>query len=471
MLNATRISAGDSRCTMSVPRRAPTGVRLVARSAAKAALAFLLLIACTSARAQQADPAGGPPGVETGTTADGGEQEPGPEDVPSAAEQRELGGNEDPMAADEARREVERVEEEKPADVRPERPTGFDVYGSIRIRYRDQGNEEGLQDGGSRAGSDIEWRFREDSYVIARYEAGFNILTGVDRVADPGTTNGEEFKDTVFTRLAYAGLDTPAVNAVGGKNWSPYYKVSGMTDRFEGTGGSASGTYNAQTDGGPTGTGRADRMLQTHLSIDFLPQRWFKPFELNLQAQHGNEIPFGGGAEYGTAVDVSAVLTTHNGISVGLAYNHAEIDIDASLRNIGLTNDAQAALIGARALGDRWYAAVVAGRYSNHETTDDGIYFDGWGSEFYGDLQLTDRIWAVAGYNVLEPFSEEVQAREYRVRYAVLGLRYTFDDFRRMIFANVRLDDSRKADGTPGSNVFTVGVRWDLSKRGWGLSR
>ena len=58
-------------------------------------------------------------------------------------------------------------------------------------------------------------------------------------------------------------------------------------------------------------------------------------------------------------------------------------------------------------------------------------------------------------------------AREYEVKYAVLGLRFSLDGFTRMIWANARFDDSVNADGTPGANVYTIGVRWDLSKRGW----
>ena len=58
-----------------------------------------------------------------------------------------------------------------------------------------------------------------------------------------------------------------------GKNWSAYYQVGGWTDRMQGAGGAALGVYNAQTDGGPTGTGRADTTLQTRLTIDFLPER------------------------------------------------------------------------------------------------------------------------------------------------------------------------------------------------------
>ena len=384
-----------------------------------------------------------------------------PEPEPSEAEQRELGANEDPMATADERRKVERADV---PDKTEQRASGFDIYGSVRIRYRDQGNVREWQDGSSRIGANIEWRILEESFVYVRYEAGFNVLTGLDELTNPGEKAGETFNETVFTRLLYTGIDTPLVNYVVGKNWSTYYKVSYFTDRFMGTGGSASGTYNAQTDGGPTGPGRADNTLQTHFSIDFLPQRWFKPFKLNAQVQRGNSIPFGNGVDYGTAYGLSAILATQNNYTLGLAYNHAQIDIvdNPSLRKVGLSGNARAGLVGIRSFGDRWYAGLLVSRLQNHETTDEGIYFDGWGSELYAQYRIAGPVWFVGGFNALEPDAKDVLARNYRVRYSVAGLRYSFDDFRRMIFANVRIDDSFNADGTRGSDVFTIGIRWDF---------
>ena len=370
------------------------------------------------------------------------------------------------MAVDKARREAERAEKPEKTE---ERRGGIEIYGSARIRYRDQTELHEWQDGGSRIGVNLDRRILPESFLYLRYEAGFKLLTGLKKYDNPGENTDERFDDTVFTRLFYVGIDTPNVNYVAGKNWSTYYKVGYFTDRFMGTGGSASGTFNAQTDGGPTGVGRADNTLQTHFSIDFLPAYVFKPFELNAQVQHGNPIPFGDGADYGTTYGLSAVTTTRHNFTLGLAYNHAQIDLDEnpSLRRVGLAGDAQALLVGTRGFGDRWYAGLVAARLQNHETTDDGIYFDGWGSELYLQYRVTGPVWFVGGYNVLEPDANDVLARDYRVRYAIAGLRYSFDGFRRMLFAHVRIDDSLNADGTPGSDVFTIGIRWDFSKREW----
>ncbi len=387
----------------------------------------------------------------------------GDESAPTDREIRELSAEEDPLSSSEIQRDASREEGERKGEDRAP-AFGFDLYGSLRVRYRGQGSDGAWEDGSSRLGIEVERRFPEKSYLFARYEAGFNLLDALD-----SDKSAEEFKDTIFTRLGHVGLETPSTQIIAGKNWSTYYEVGAFTDRFMGAGGDASGVFNAQTDGGSTGTGRADRTLQTNLSLDFLTHRVFKPFKLNAQVQHGNAIPFGGDAHYGTAIGISSVVTTESDFTLGVAYNHSEVDLDdnPSLRDVGLSGDARSLLIGTRAVGERWYAGIVLAKMKNHETTDEGIYFDGWGSELYGQYQISDRIWFVGGYNILEPDSDQAQAGDYRIRYLITGLRYSFDDFRRMIYANVRINDGLDADGTQAANVYTIGIRWDLTSRGW----
>jgi outer membrane protein N len=435
-----------------------------------AGLLSLVLFMCftSGAKAQQAVPVEGgaeqPPteAGQTDKTPAKATRDAESEAALSDSEDRERGANEDPMSVSAKQLDAKRKDDKKTE------PTGFDVYGSIRLRYREQGGETDLQDGGSRIGAEAHWQIRQDYFVFGRYEAGFNLLSNMMFHSEPGEETGE-IRDSFFSRLAYVGLDAPHGYVVAGKNWSTYYEVAGLTDRFSGTGASASGTFNAQTDGGSTGTGRADSILQSKLSLEFLPHRIFKPFKLNFQVQHGNSIPFGGGADYGTAVGVSALMTTRNNFTLGVAYNYADIDLGTypSLRDIGITGSAHALLLGTRVFGDRWYAGLVVSRLENHETTDSGIYFHGWGSEFYGQYQLFDRLWIAGGYNKLKPDSDQVHAGDYRVRYAVLEVRYSIADFRRLVFANARFNDGIQANGTPAGNVYTIGLKWDLSKRGW----
>ena len=372
---------------------------------------------------------------------------------------RELDVEEDPLA-----REQSDLSED-PEEVIA-RPDELRLYGSVRIRYRDAGAGTFWGDGGSRFGLSGRWQFRPATWVFGRGEAGFNLLDTADLLFNRGDRPPEQkLGDEVFLRLLYLGVETPDIMLTAGKNWSTYYRVSSFTDRFQGTGASASGTYNAGTDGGNTGTGRADGVLQTRGLVGlFNATSILKPLNFNLQLQHGQPIPAVEGKDYKLTFGLSSVLETDYGIGLGIAYNHASIDSAdlPALSASGIDGDATAAIIGARWFGDEWYIGTVLARLQNHETTDRDIYFDGTGWEVYAQYNLYKRWWAVGGWNRLEPDSGELQAGDYKVDYGVVGVRYSFEGFRQMIFANARLNSSTTQDGLELDNVYTIGVRWDL---------
>ena len=375
------------------------------------------------------------------------------------AREREIGAGEDPLLkrrAREFKRDLEGIAER--AGLRP--------YGSVRIRYREFESESIWSDGGSRIGvsgtSDASPRFR----LIGRVEAGVNLLDQAGFLFSRGDRpQGQSFSDTIFLRLLYAGAETEDFVLTAGKNWSTYYRVSSFTDQFQGTGASASGTYNAGTDGGYTGTGRADRTLQARLSpgASGREQR-FRPLGLGLQIQHGESIPNVPDKNYKTTFGLSSIYQTDRGLAIGIAYNHANIhsaDLPA-LKPTGIDGDATALVLGARWLGENWYLGTIVSRLENHETTDEAIYFDGTGWEFYSHYRLAGPWWAVAGWNKLEPDASETQAGAFRIDYGVLGIRYSFDGFEKMIFANVRFESGKTQLGLELGNVYTIGVRWDI---------
>jgi predicted porin len=394
----------------------------------------------------------------------GQESSPEPPLAPAAAttedaRERERQAEEDPLAQ---RREqsvdAPREWEDKPNALKP--------YASARIRYRVEEGGEGIWgDAGSRFGVEGQYQVRPRTWLLGRVEAGLHLLDEIDRLLSPsGSASQRQRGDSVFLRLGYIGIESERLALTWGKNWSTYYQVSKFTDLFQGNGGSASGTYNASTDGGATGTGRADGVLQSRFLVS-PPKSWFglRPFQLNVQVQYDEPIPWVPGGSYGGAVGLSAVLDAWPGYSIGLAYNHAYVrgkDTPA-VRAAGLDGDARALLAGLRWLSGRWHVATTLARLRDHEATDQHVYFDGWGSELYAQIQLLPRVFAVGGWNVLRPDGGESQAGKYRVQYGVLELRYAWRDFGRMVYASMRFDDGRLADGTPRPNVFTIGVRLD----------
>ena len=340
------------------------------------------------------------------------------------------------------------------------------IYGSIRLHYRstDQGSIFG--DAGSRLGAEGGWRTRPDAWLYARIEAGFNVLDELDQLLSPGGSSGEgEQGDSVFTRLYSIGIETPGLVASVGKNWSTYYRVANFTDRFDSAGSDGVGTFNASTDGGATGTGRADGVFQSRAYMDFLPESWnVEPFNLNVQLQSGQPIPRVEGVKYQNAIGLSTVLELSDDFTFGIAYNLAQIDDldNPAVQAAGIKGDAKALLFGTRWFDEQWYLALNVARLENHETTDKGTYFLGWGSELYARYRLIKSYWLVTGYNWLSPDKDETQAGQYELLYGVVGLRYSIDDFKRLAYAEWRLDSTTGEDGEALGNIFTIGLRWDF---------
>ncbi len=375
--------------------------------------------------------------------------------------EREQQASEDPLS----QRQSDKTDNPALHEIKPNK---FDIYGSLRLRYRETTSDSIVGDGGTRVGADSEYQFIPNYWLLGRLEAGFKLFDNLDQVLDPGGQGEGIFSNDVFLRLAYVGVELPKAFLTYGKSWSTYYQVASFTDRFQGTGGGASGAFNADTDGGATGTGRADQVWQSRIQIEhpWGPISQFKPFSINIQYQTGEKIPHVQESHYKYSFGASAIAERKGNLTTGIAFNYAAVDTDdlTHLRLKGIDGDAVALLLGAQWFGERWYAATVLSWLDNHMATTNAIYFDAWGSEGYGHYRIFEKIWLVGGWNYLTPRSGEKQAGEYLLQYAVLGLRYTFKDFQRMIYANIRFDKSHLSSigDQPIGNTYTIGVRWDF---------
>jgi outer membrane protein N len=385
----------------------------------------------------------------------------------SEAAALEKSGDEDPLNAQQSAAE-QRAAEQLPG-TREAEPNSLELYGSLRVRYRSEVDASGVKhvgfnDGGSRAGFRGRYQFLPQQWLFVRGEAGFNLLDEVKTLLNANANNPDGGQgDSVFRRLLNIGYESPKLFLVLGKTWSTYYQITGFTDRFFGTGGQAAGTYNAGTDGGYTGTGRAENALQTRIRIKHLARGLgLEPFSLNIQLQDGEPIPHLDGYHYGTTLGLSAMLATREHFNAGVAYNRAPIPDagDPRVRAQGIHGDAEALAVGARWFDDDWYLASVIARLRNHMTTDEHIYFDGWGWEVYGHYRLHGRWWLTGGWNTLRPDGGQPLAGEFRKQCGVLGLRYAVDDFNRVIYINLRGERSLNQDGTGPGNVLTAGIRW-----------
>ena len=372
------------------------------------------------------------------------------------ADQTDTSTNEDPEAARRAKRPLESPDAFGKLE--------YNFYGSVRLHAikafdTDSGeSEQSLGDGASRVGVSAEWQLKGKWNLFGRLESGFDVL-------ETFTTTGQSDTDSLLTpRLYYFGIESDALYLKLGKSWSAYYQVAGAADRFSIFGGNATGIYNAGTDGGATGTGRADNAVQTRTYINLGNSSILKPFNLNLQYQHGEPIPKVKGATYGSTYSLSAWLETEREFGIGLAWHEAKIDEveRPELSKAGISGDARALAVAFKTYGQDWLASLVFSRLENIETTDQFLYFDGTGAELFAQWQFRDRWWLAGGGNYLDPDSDDPDAGQYQIRYLVLGVRYTFDSFNRMLYAEWRDDYGKLADGTRRGNEVTVGFRWDF---------
>lgn len=388
-------------------------------------------------------------------------ESPTEEQAAEQAVQNEIGTNEDPDAN---RRTQQVADQETSADISSREPSfKWNFYDSLRLHAIDnldlQRNSTGvtLADGASRAGITADWQMRNGWKLFGRVEAGFDILK---TFTPKGRNDGG---GALHPRLYNITLETPSVYLKVGKSWSSYYTVAGISDRFAIFGGSAAGVYNAGTDGGDTGTGRANNAVQTRIYLHKGIWTRKHPLNLNVQYQQGQDIPATDGLKYGSAWGFSTWVETERSLGLGFAWQHASVDYPANnpaLRAAGLDGDANAYAVGFKGYGDRWLASLVFARLYNVVTTDELKYIDANGSELFVQWQAKGKWWIVGGYNWQRPLKDEQDAGRFKLGYAVLGFRYTIESFERMIYAEYRIENSVLANGDPVPNIFTVGFRW-----------
>ena len=333
----------------------------------------------------------------------------------------------------------------------------LEFYGSARLRMETSGGQIRFHDNNSRVGL-AGAKFVTDSFeLFTRVEFGVDIGGTLDQHDNPrdGTPNGDD--ENIFPRIGFIGLGTQYGALSYGKQWSVYYDVAAFTDRFAVFGASASGTYNAGTDGGGSGTGRADNAGKYRLRRDAIT--------LGAQIQNQAEIPLTGGIDYDLGYGLSLTHEWPFGLEVGGAYNRATIDnLDANLRALGLTGDSEAAIVGLKYNKGRLYIGTTYARHRNLEATDQDLFVDGTGWELYGRFNVRERFRVVGGANVMEPDSDDPNAGRYDIRSGILGMQYTYGNIGNgdIVYFETQVNNGHNFDGSGRSNVYTVGFRYSV---------
>ncbi|MBY5990842.1 porin [Ferrimonas balearica] len=354
----------------------------------------------------------------------------------------------------------------------------FDVGGHLGVNLVQIDGDTELLDSSSRIRFAYQRAVTQEWTAEALMEWGFNAIDSGSQL----TLNGDSLQsaregDFLFNRLGFLafGHDTWG-RLSAGKQWSVYYDVAAPTDNFIMTGGLASGTYNFGSDGGLSGTGRADSALQYR-------NEW-GGFKLGLQYQARTKGQVGILAppeceeddpppecvifedvdiEYDDSFGGSLRYQWRQ-LTFGAGYNRG--DFDSSFRQQELVSQRDEAVILGITYGTLYqpglYLAANYAQTENHEVDNQNRVFDGQGYEVMLNWTFDNDLTLVSGLNWLESddASYENENGMYRMRLYVLGAHYEWGNLLRLYF-EAKLDDSSfGASGDSGEDLYGVGARF-----------
>lgn len=348
----------------------------------------------------------------------------------------------------------------------------FNPYGRFQGHLAVFDDEAEIQDNVSWLGM----KFSTGNKVkfFARYELGTNLIGSVDRFragtrTDSGLLTFDDLEDQpVFgSRLGYLGVDFGAAGRVSfGKDWGMHYSIAGYTtDRWNAFGGQASLAYPGTGDGGASGTGRADQVVNYRVTLA-------KIVDLGLQAQFSNSVNDEFVDGYGASVQVTVIPS----LKLGGAYTQMEIDDFVEGEIIGVGGDAEYAILGANYSSDIIDIGAVWATQKNgdvrsvfepfvEEPQSIPVVFDGTGVEIYVRGKLGD--WGIlGGYIDYDPDTAgTLLDPDFRTKYVIVGADWRFAEGA-WAYTEFRIDDSVGFEGQPSTSVGVLGLKYQFSWNG-----
>jgi len=319
------------------------------------------------------------------------------------------------------------------------------LYVSIRPQLTNSNTDNKLQltNGGSRGGFYYYYQFNNDLELTFQYEAG------VDWNADTPFLNASDASNT-NRRLSYLALKYLDNSMIVGKYWSAYYDIAGFTDQFMAYGAQASGAFNSE----PSGTGRADKMLQVRTEKD--------TYHVTLQTQFKHDALNDWNMDYDYTLAGSLVYKGLQDFKLGAAINYGRFDeITPQMRNDGIDGADFSSIIGLTYKKNSFGVSTVLSYTQNHMSDDQGVYFDGIGAELYMQYDIDDDIRVAGGGNWLFPEDNEYNGM-YSIKNLIFSLQYTFGEktFDDLVYMELSLPNGKFADGESKNASITIGLRY-----------
>lgn len=331
----------------------------------------------------------------------------------------------------------------------------FRFYGSVRARLLiDRDGDTEIDGQTSRIGIRTEYEFTGTPLgkigTFGRAELGFNFVETTQRLlgGDPGSREAED-DALFFPRLLYLGIEARTGRLSLGKQWSAYYDVAVFSDQMPFFAGAGTAAFPAGTDGGVSGTGRADQALQYRQPVGGFD------FTAQLQIRNLTENSTGFIDTFGA----SALHQWNKRFYVGGAFN-VVLDGVAEPKSGQPKEGDRVAIVGGRYKTDRVYAAGTLSIFRNHETDDEGRYFGGFGLELYTDYAWTKRLLLRGALSYVKPESDHPGA--YEILTFTPGLNVKLTQALALVFL-ARIDGSTLSDGSArDAGLFNASVFYNF---------
>ena len=331
----------------------------------------------------------------------------------------------------------------------------INVYGKLRVHASVFDGTLELQENSPRVGTSLSRNLDNGFQAFGQLELGVHIIEGTEFNNDASTSSEfikDPFKerDAITSRLAILGIRHAKYGSISfGKQWGAYYDIAAYTDNFVVFGGSASGTYAGNSDGGWKGTGRANKSV--------LYRNNFNNFSLAVQSQL-----IGGSHNYGASIQYKTPIN----LLIGAAYNSAEIreEYRSFITDIG--PNSSNFIFGLKYAKNKIGAALT---YSLHDDEfiqlDEStvISFPTYGLESLISYQHSNKLSVQAGFNYMKETSKNSYFdTEYKLMHYILDINYNLDDYVK-IYMSGRIDDSKSVLDTRTHNVFLIGFSYEFN--------
>lgn len=327
--------------------------------------------------------------------------------------------------------------------------TSVALRGYISGVYVDSDGSDEINEGLSRWGIDINRQLKHgwNAGVTLEWGLSFDRNNEYTYGGDGFTPQGSS-DDAMFTRLGYVHFEHDKWGDIGiGKQWSVFYDVTSGTDILNLWGASASGSFNLNTDGGLSGTGRVEQAITWRKS--------YNNFDFGLQFQAQDEAVLSDSED--PALDGTQIATVGNGYGVsiiynidkfklGVAYNVSDIDVIPELAADSDDDEITAfSMTYGTNNAEGFYVSAMYGLSKNHEIDNNNFFIDAKHSEFV--VKYTTSYYAsfYTGFNRIETDDDNYEG-DYELYYNFIGAEYNVLEGVAKLFFEARKDDSTNHD-------------------------